>query len=95
MTWKTSQVPHRLLLIPENQQFIMKSIIPGKILDTNRIILKDEKHSHTEERYFCIGVLQNGIVTVRFTMRKNKIRIFGAGYWREGKKLYEKRYQIQ
>ncbi len=64
-------------------------------LDTNRLILKDEKHSHTEERFFCIGVLQKGIVTVRFTMRKNKIRIFGAGYWREGKKLYEKRYQIQ
>ncbi|MDH5717583.1 MAG: hypothetical protein OEZ22_08075 [Spirochaetia bacterium] len=22
--------------------------------------------------------------------RKNKIRIFGAGYWREGKEIYEK-----
>ena len=59
--------------------------------DVNRIILKDEKHSVVEERYFCIGMVDIGIVTVRFTMRKNKIRIIGAGYWREGRKLYEKK----
>ena len=60
-------------------------------LDANRIILQDEKHSRSEERFFCIGEIDTGIVTIRFTMRENNIRIFGAGYWREGKKLYEDR----
>lgn len=60
-------------------------------LDANRIILQDEKHSQSEERFFCIGEIDTGIVTIRFTMRENNIRIFGAGYWREGKKLYEDR----
>jgi hypothetical protein len=59
--------------------------------DEHRIILPDERHSAPgEERYFCIGRAGNGIVTVRFTLRNNHIRIFGAGYWREGKKRYEK-----
>ncbi|MDA3956203.1 BrnT family toxin [Oceanispirochaeta sp.] len=58
--------------------------------DRNRIILKDEKHSIDEDRFFCIGQIDKGIVTVRFTMRRNNIRIIGAGYWREGRKLYEK-----
>jgi hypothetical protein len=29
-------------------------------------------------------------MTVRFTYGKSKIRIIGAGYWRKGKKIYEK-----
>jgi predicted RNA binding protein YcfA (HicA-like mRNA interferase family) len=33
---------------------------------------------------------RDGILTVRFTYRKNKIRIIGAGYWRKGKEIYEK-----
>ena len=59
--------------------------------DPHRIIAVDVKHSNEEERYFCIGKIERGIVTVRFTCRKNKIRIFGAGFWRQGKKLYEKK----
>ena len=59
-------------------------------LDTHRIILKDERHSQAEDRYFCIGKIADKVATVRFTIRGEKIRIFGAGYWREGKKLYEK-----
>jgi len=63
--------------------------------DEKRIILFDEKHSNSEEkRYFCVGKVNDGIVTVRFTIRKNSIRIFGAGYWREGKKRYEKENKI-
>ncbi len=59
--------------------------------DEHRIIIRDEKNSTPEEeRYFCIGMVNNGIATVRFTIRNNCIRIFGAGYWREGKKRYEK-----
>ena len=59
-------------------------------LDSYRIILKDERHSQAEDRYFCIGKIADRVVTVRFTMRGENIRLFGAGYWREGKKLYEK-----
>jgi hypothetical protein len=31
---------------------------------------------------------------VRFTYRENVIRIFGAGYWRKGKQIYEQENQI-
>ena len=58
--------------------------------DSNRIIIKDEKHSQDEDRYFCLGKVKKGIVTVRFTMRNNNIRIYGAGFWRSGRKEYEK-----
>jgi hypothetical protein len=44
-----------------------------------------------QERYFCIGNDGNGIVTVRFTMRNENIRIFGARYWREGRDKYEQK----
>ena len=57
--------------------------------DAKRIIIADAVHSETEERFFCIGDTGEGIATVRFVMRNNKIRIFGAGYWRKGVKIYE------
>jgi uncharacterized protein len=58
--------------------------------DTSRIIFLDVKHStSTERRYFCIGKVTNGILTVRFTVRGNSIRIIGAGFWRKGRKRYE------
>ena len=59
--------------------------------DKHRIILEDSKHSTQEKRYFCIGkTSEGGIATVRFTLRNDDIRIIGAGYWRKGKKLYDK-----
>jgi len=58
-------------------------------LDHNRVILKDLEHSDDEKRYYCLGKVADGIMTVRFTNRKNRIRIIGAGYWRKGKKIYE------
>jgi uncharacterized DUF497 family protein len=59
--------------------------------DDHRVILHDAEHSSTEGRYFCIGkVIDGGIVTVRFTIRNSRIRIIGAGYWRKGKKIYER-----
>ena len=57
--------------------------------DVNRMILEDVNYSVSEKRYFCIGKTDKGILTVRFTIRGQNIRIFGAGYWRQGKKLYE------
>jgi len=60
--------------------------------DNKRQIILDKKHSVNEKRYFCIGKTKDGnIATVRFTLRDSHIRIIGAGYWREGKKLYEQR----
>ncbi len=62
-------------------------------LDKKRIILPDAKHSSEENRYFCIGeTVTGGIATVRFTKRNDNIRIIGAGYWREGKKLYDQQH---
>jgi uncharacterized DUF497 family protein len=62
--------------------------------DPKRIILQDIKHSSNEKRYFCIGDTGNGIATVRFTHRQESIRIIGAGYWREGRKDYEKKNRV-
>ena len=59
--------------------------------DSERIIFLDVKHTTSaEKRYFCIGNVTRGICTVRFTVRGDTIRIFGAGLWRKGRKLYEK-----
>lgn len=62
--------------------------------DSQRIIAKDLEHSTNEKRYYCFGKIDEEIVTVRFTYRGNKIRIIGAGYWRKGKKIYEKENKI-
>lgn len=58
--------------------------------DPKRKIFIDSKHSKKEERFFCIGKVGNEILTVRFIYCRGKIRIFGAGYWRKGKRYYEK-----
>ena len=58
-------------------------------LDPNRIIAENMRHGAIEKRYFCIGVVEGKILTVRFTWRSGRIRIFGAGYWRKGKQIYE------
>ena len=64
-------------------------------LDSERIIAIDAKHSTVKEtRYFCFGTVEEKVMTVRFTMRAEKIRIFGAGYWREGRRRYEKEKRI-
>ncbi len=60
-------------------------------LDKKRVIAEDLSHSSKETRFYCFGMNEtgNGILTVRFTYRADRIRIFGAGYWRKGKKIYE------
>jgi len=62
--------------------------------DPKRIIAEDLAHSREEKRFFCFGRAGEGILTVRFTLRKNRIRIIGAGYWRKGKAIYEKENKI-
>lgn len=58
--------------------------------DPNRVVAEDLVHSKSEKRYFCFGEVNEGILTVRFTYRGGVIRIFGAGYWRKGKAIYER-----
>jgi uncharacterized protein len=41
------------------------------------------------------GWVDGGINPVRFTYRDDIIRIFGAGYWRKGKDIYERERKIQ
>jgi len=69
-------------------------VAQGAFLDPSRVIAEDITHGQKEERFYCIGRVDDGIVTVRFTFRENVIRIFGAGYWRKGKKIYEEKNKI-
>ena len=62
--------------------------------DPDRIIARDLGHSDEEDRFYCFGRLGEGIATVRFTYRDETIRIIGAGYWRKGKRIYERENQI-
>lgn len=62
--------------------------------DPKRVIAEDTAHSVGESRYYCFGNVGAGILTVRFTYRAGVIRIFGAGYWRKGKAIYERENQV-
>ena len=62
--------------------------------DPRRVIAKDVTHSEIEERFYCFGEVDGGVLTVRFTYRASVIRIIGAGYWRKGKAIYERENQI-
>lgn len=62
--------------------------------DPHRILAKDVDHSQSEDRFYCFGMVNGGVLTVRFTYRDQLIRIFGAGYWRKGRAIYELQNQI-
>ncbi|OGS01039.1 MAG: hypothetical protein A3G41_05050 [Elusimicrobia bacterium RIFCSPLOWO2_12_FULL_59_9] len=62
--------------------------------DIKRVIAEDLEHSGEEKRFFCFGLVRGGVLTVRFTLGKNRIRIIGAGYWRRGKRIYEEENKI-
>jgi len=62
--------------------------------DSRRVIAEDLSHASSEKRFYCFGEVDGGILTVRFTYREGIIRIFGAGYWRRGKRIYERENQI-
>jgi uncharacterized DUF497 family protein len=57
--------------------------------DPYRLIFEDTFHSIDEDRFYCIGLIAKGIVTVRYTYRGDNIRIFGAGYWRRFRRMYQ------
>jgi uncharacterized protein len=62
--------------------------------DPQRVIAQDLNHSDIEKRYFCFGAVDGAVLTVRFTYRASTIRIFGAGFWRKGKTVYEKQNNL-
>jgi len=80
----------------KNQENIEKHRISFDIAkeafsDPAHLILVDEDHSQDEERFFCIGKVGKMVLTVRFVLRGEKIRIFGAGHWRKERRFYEQR----
>ena len=57
--------------------------------DPNAFDLEDAEHSEIEPRQFITGrILDGRIITVRFTIRDDVIRIFGAGEWRTFRRIY-------
>ena len=62
--------------------------------DSSRVIAEDLDHSAREKRYYCFGRVDRGVPTVRFTYRDGIVRIFGAGFWRKGKTIYERENKI-
>ena len=81
---KANQTKHNVSFAVAQQAF----------LDPRRVVAEDVEHSKDEGRFFCIGHAGDGIMTVRFTYRDDVIRIYGAGYWRKGRKIYEEQNSI-
>lgn len=62
--------------------------------DPKRIMIRDLDHEKGEKRFFCLGLVERKVMTVRFSYRRTRIRIYGAGYWRQGRTRYEQENQI-
>ena len=73
---------------------VASAVARAAFLDPARVIARNLGHSSSEERDYCFGRAGAGILTVRFTYRRGVIRIFGAGYWRRGKRIYEEANSI-
>ncbi len=80
--------------VNEKKHGVSFSVAQLAFLDSKRVVLEDVSHSQKEKRFYCIGRVTEGILTVRFTYRDKQIRIIGAGYWRKGKRIYEKQNTI-
>jgi uncharacterized protein len=81
---KENQIKHGISFLTAQRAF----------LDPHRVIAEDITHSSKEDRYYCMGRVDGGILTVRFTYRDKVIRIYGAGYWRKGRNIYENQNKI-
>ncbi|MFA6471681.1 MAG: BrnT family toxin [Candidatus Latescibacterota bacterium] len=57
----------------ENQrkQGVSFALAQRAFLDPHRVIAEDTAHSGIEERLYCIGRIEDGIMTVRFTYRRS------------------------
>jgi uncharacterized protein len=94
MTKATFEWDERKAVENERKHGVSFVLAQEAFFDPDRVIARDLKHSETEQRHYCIGRVGEGIITVRFTYRGRVIRIIGAGYWRQGRTLYEKQNQI-
>lgn len=56
--------------------------------DPHRLMFADVAHGGSEQRFFCLGLVGDRVLTVRFTWRDGRIRLIGAGFWRKGGRLY-------
>ncbi len=59
------------------------------------LIWIDGKPQLLSGRFYCLGTVFDGILTGRFTYRRQRIRIFGAGYWRKGKKYIKSKIEYE
>lgn len=48
-------------------------------VDPKRKIRLNTKHSRAEIRYYCIGMVADRVLTVRFTIRTGKVRLTRRG----------------
>ncbi len=80
--------------INQKKHGVSFSLAQLAFLDPFRVILEDISHSQQEQRFYCVGRVTEGILSVRFTYRNRQIRIIGAGYWRKGKRIYEKQNKV-
>ena len=93
-TWMTFEWDEKKNEENQKKHDISFGLAQYAFADPNRVIAEDLDHSDNEKRYYCFGKVDDGIITVRFTYRENIIRIYGAGYWRKGRKIYEEQNQI-
>ena len=58
--------------------------------------LRDKEHSGQEERFYWVGQSKAGrILTTRFTMRGDSIRIIGSAEWRKFRKIYHETTKLE
>jgi len=58
--------------------------------EPQRVIAKDETHSQTEERFYCFGAVDGGVLTVRFTYRTS-VHLPHFGYSNHRRRLLAQR----
>jgi uncharacterized protein len=49
-------------------------VAQGAFMDSQRVIARDLSHSEVEERFYCFGKVDGGVL----------------GFWRKGKQIYDK-----
>lgn len=58
-------------LLNQDKHGVSFALAQLAFLDQNRVILEDLEHSDDEKRFYCLGRVAGGIMTVRFTYRKH------------------------
>ncbi len=77
----------------ERKHGVSFAIAQLAFLDPHRVIARDGKHSAAEERYYCMGRVGEGVLTVRFTYRGRRFASSGPDIGAEGEKSMRKKTQ--